>query len=170
VAMSFILFGLSILFAPYILSRLPLTGSAGRHKGLLVLSIDTLLLFVIITSIGLYVQNSTWLSYWRPALLITPLCLLLPWGLFFIIRYIKADSFVKTGLCVSFSGLFLSLFENILYWITDDVLRLQLANANLTVWNNSGIINANVFLLTLLTGCIIGGIFIAIGLSRKRKS
>lgn len=173
VAIIPILFGLSILFAPYVISRLPLTGFMARHKGLLAMLIDTLLLYATIVDSGLYLQGSTWLGYWRPALLITFVSVLFPWGLFLIIRYIKANVFTKAGICVIFGGMFLSVIENVIYWITDGILRFQFRNANLFVWNDSvinGVIDANVFLLILLTGFLIGGVLLVIGLLRKKRN
>jgi hypothetical protein len=61
------------------------------------------------------------------------------------------------------------MIENVVYWIIEGVLRFQFRNANLLAWNNDNVINANIFLLTLLTGCIIGGILLVIGLLQKRK-
>lgn len=173
VAIIPILFGLSILFAPYVISRLPLTGFMTRHKGLLAMLIDTLLLYATIVVSGLYLQGSTWLGYWRPALLITSVSVLFPWGLFLIICYVKVNAFTKAGICVIFGGLFLSVIENVIYWITDGILRFQIRNANLFVWNDSvinGVIDANVFLLILLTGFLIGGVLLVIGLLRKKKN
>ena len=167
------LLGLSILFAPYAISRLPLTGFITRHKGLLAMLIDTLLLYATIVVSGLYLQGSTWLGYWRPALLITSVSVLFPWGLFLIIRYVKVNAFTKAGICVIFGGLFLSVIENVIYWITDGILRFQISNANLFVWNDSvinGVIDANIFLLILLTGFLIGGVLLVIGLLRKKKN
>jgi hypothetical protein len=166
VAIIPVLFGLSLLFAPYVLNKLPLKGFMAHHKGLLAMALDTLFLYAVIVVSGLYLEGSTLIGYWQPALLITSVCLLFPWGLFLIIRYIRANLFIKTGLGLIFGGLFLSVIENIVYWITDGIFRFQFKNANLLVWNNSAVINANVLLLILLTGCIIGAILLAIGLLR----
>ena len=161
-----ILFGMSVIFAPLVINRLPLSGFLLQNKGLLAMVIDTLLLYAIIIVCGLYGQNGTWLGYWKPALLITSLCLLFPWVLFLIIRYMKANAFVKAGLCVIFGGSFLSTIDNVIYWISEGVLRFQFKNSNLFVWNDSTI-NANIFLLIFLLGCIIGGILLVVGLLRK---
>ena len=130
--------------------------------------IDTLLLYGVIIASGLYGQNITWLGYWQPALLSTTLCLLFPWGLFLIIRYMIANSFVKAGLCAIFGGLFLPMMDGVLRWITQGVLYFQLRSSNLFVWNNGDAIVANVFLLVFLTGVIIGGILLIVGLLRKK--
>ena len=164
-----VLFGLSVLFAPYVINRIPMKGRMAHHKGALAMMMDTILLFVIIVVNGLHWQGYTWLNYWLPALLITPVCSLLPWGLFLIIRYMKGNALMKAGVCVFFSGVFLSVIDIVIDWIIEGVLHFQFRNANLSVWNNDSVINANVFLLTLLTGCIIGGALFIIGLLKKKK-
>jgi len=192
VAIVPVFFGLSVLFAPFVIKRLHalgiLTGFAARHKGLLAMSVDTILLYAVIAVIGLFAQNKTivmqeaeravvvygqnglGLDYWRPALLITSLSLLFPWGLFLIIRYLKANSFIRAGICVIFSGLFLTMIENMINWILEGVLRFQFRNANLLVWNSNSVIDANIWLLIFLSGCVIGGVLLGVGLLRKKKS
>lgn len=165
VAIIPVLFGLSILFAPFVVAQIPWKGFASENKGLLVMAADTVLFYAVIIVSGLYGYGS---EFWRPALLNTTVCLLFPWGLFLMIRYIKAGAFIRAGLCVIFGGLFLSMIENISNWITKGVFRVQFRNANLFVWNES-VTDANIFLLTLIAGCIIGGALLVVGLLQKKR-
>ena len=169
VAMIPILFGLCILFAPYVLKRLPLKGFWAQHKGLLAMAADTLLLFATIAVCGAYRQGSTWLGYWRPALLITLSSLPLPWGLFLIIRYVKANAWIRAGLCVFLGGL-IPMIDTAVDWIIDGVLRSRFSGVNLLLWNNTDVINANINLLILLGFGFIGGALLLIGLLRKKKA
>ncbi|MCL2130639.1 MAG: zf-HC2 domain-containing protein [Treponema sp.] len=168
VALIPIYFGLSLMFMPYLLHRLPLKGFAAHHKGVLAMIIDTFLLFAVIIVSGFYGQAGSWLGYWRPALLITTMCLLLPWGLFIAIRYIKANSFIKAGICVTIGSLFLSMVENLVHWILEGIFHFRILNANVLVWNTEDLINANVSLLILVAGCIVGGILLAVGALQKK--
>ena len=164
-----VFFGLSILFTPYVISKLPLTGLMAHHKGFLAMVINTLFLYAVIAVSGFYLQDSTWLSYWQPALLITSVCLLFPWGVFLIIRYIESVPFVKAGLALIYSGLFLSLIEGVVYRIVEGALRFNLTSADLSDWNSYNAINANISLLILLASCIAGGILLIIGLLQNKK-
>ena len=74
----------------------------------------------------------------------------------------------KAGVCVIFSGLFLTVIENLIYWITEGVMLAQFRNANLLDWSNNSVADANVVLIVLLTGCLVGGILLIVGLLRKR--
>ena len=169
VAITPILFGMSLLFAPYVISRLPLSGFLAQNRGLLVMAVNTLLLYAIIIASGFYGQGSTWLGYWRPALLITFVCLLFPWGLFLIIRYNKVNVPTKSGLCVLFSGISFTMLEALIYWILEGAFRLRLTDANLLEWNNNLALNGNIDLLVLLTCGIIGAILLSIGVLRRKK-
>lgn len=160
-----ILFGLSVLFAPFVINAIPLKGFAARNKGLFAMTVDSILLFAIITVSGLF--NSYSMDYWRPALMVTVVCLLFPWVLFLIIRYLKANSFIKAGLSTIFGGVFLSMLETVLYWITEGIFRTQFRDANLLAWNQS-VIEANIFLLILLAGILVGGVLLTFGLMREK--
>ena len=164
-----IFLGLSILFAPYVISKLPLTGFIAHHKGLLAMAMNTFLLYAVIVVAGLHLQDSTWSNYWQPALLITSVTLLFPWGLFLIIRYMKSTSLVKAGLAFIYGGLFLSMIESIIYRIIEGVSRFHLINANLSDWSNNIVINANISLLILFVGCTVGGILLVINILRNKN-
>ena len=169
VAVIPVIFGLSVLFAPYALSRLPLKGFAARNKGLLAMALNTLLLFAVIIVSGLYTHYGSWIDYWRPAFLIASVYLLFPWGLFLILRYIKANALARAGLGTIFGGLFLSLGTGFADWFTAGAMSYnRFSGANLSVWNDSTI-NPNIFFLILITGCVIGGALLAAGLLRKKR-
>ena len=168
VAIVSILFGLSIPFAPYVISKLPLTGFASRHKGLLAMTTNTLLLYTVIIVVGLYARSGA--NYWGTAFPITTISLLLPWSLFLAIRYLKANILIISGLCSIFASLSISIIIAFIDWILLGTWYNRFAGANLFVWQGFDTLNANIHLLILLTGCIIGGVLTAIGLLRKKKA
>jgi len=138
-----------------------------KNKGLWAMLSFTASLILLLIACAVY-TGGTWQSYGQPALFITSACLILPWGVFLIIRYIKANTLVKAGLCVMFGGIFFSMIENVIYWVVEGVFRIQIMSASLSVWSENTI-DANVFLLGLLSGCFIGGLLVVIGLLRKKK-
>ena len=160
------LFGLSVLFLPYVVTQLPISGFWEKNKGLLVMLIDTILLYGIIIASGLYSNPA---DYWRFALLSTSANILFPWVLFVIIRYLKTNTFTKAGLCAIVSGIYVSTVHDVSILIADGVSHLTFTNANLFDWNPK-IVNANVYLLILLTGIVAGVILLAIGILRKKSS
>ena len=161
-----ILLGASILFAPYVLATLPLTGFASRHKGFLAMVSNTLLLYVLLIVIGIQASRG---GYWRTAFTVSSVSLLLPWLLFLTIRYLKVNVFVKTGLCFIYVGVFSAMVGSVIDWALYGGWYSRLRYASLFQWTDYSVIDANISLLLLLIGCIVGGILVAIGLLRKKN-
>lgn len=131
------------------------------------MTIDTLLFYILIFTCGVYANSS---AYWNSAFLIATVSALFPWIVFFIIRYFNVNNFIKSGLCVITSGIFISLLNDVIYWILEGVFHLSLINANLLVWNTDKLINANLYLLSLLSTLLIGITLIIIGLIRHNTT
>ena len=166
VAAAAVLFGLSVVFLPFLVFDLPLKGAALRNKGLIAMSADTLLLYLLIIICGVY---SNYPGYWRPALLITGASAGFAWILFGVIRYLKTNGFIKAGICVITTGIFSAVIHDIITLILDGVLHFSLMDANLLLWNSDVLINANLYLLIFMTGCAAGILLLIIGFTRKRK-
>ena len=161
-----VLFGLSVVFLPYVLLNIPLKGVASQHKGLIAMTIDTVLLYAIVIMSGFRISSS---YHWPVAILITTVSLSLPWTLFTIIRYLKLNPLTKAGISVIISGLYVVLLDGVILFLLEGTLYFRFSDANLWIWNHADIINANSHLLTLLSACLIGGILLLLGLFRKGK-
>ena len=163
VAAISVLFGLSVVFLPFVLYALPLKGFAARHKGLIVMAADTLLLFGIIVSSGLYIGAGG--DYWRLAFSDATLNVAFAWVLFATIRYLKVSGLIRAGICCIVSGVYISLLHDIIEWIAGGITDVTLLQANFSVWNNSTI-NPNVYALIFLSGCTVGLALITAGIIR----
>jgi len=164
-----IIFAFTIIFGPYLLHKVPLIGWPARHKGFLAMAANTILLYAVIITSGIYTQAGP--GFWGQSFSIAAISLLLPWSMFLTIRYLKANALTKTGLCF----ILFSTFTSIIQVATDRIItgtwENRFADANLLVWNGGiTITNANVHLLVLLTGWVVGGILVAIGIVRKKQS
>ncbi|MDR2156298.1 MAG: zf-HC2 domain-containing protein [Clostridiales Family XIII bacterium] len=168
VAVIPILFGLSVLFAPFAVDYLPLRGFAAQNKGLLVMGLDTVLLYAVVLTGGQYAGFDV--SHWQQALLITAVCLLLPWGLFLTIRYAKINGLARAGICALFGCTFVSLIQDVITGLTGGILRLTMAQANFDAWNDTAALQGNVYMLIFLTGCVVGGGLIVAGALRGKKA
>ncbi|MDR0308360.1 MAG: zf-HC2 domain-containing protein [Coriobacteriales bacterium] len=163
-----VLLGLSVMFTPYVLSQHPRPGFITRHKGLLAMLANTLLLYGVILVSGLYIGGG-YLDFWRPALLITSLSALLPWAFFLVIRYLKVNGLVKAGICTILGGMFFSAYSGLVNCIVAGSFGDYLiVNANLFIWNLN-ILSANISLSILVFGVAVGVIFLLIGLFAKKK-
>lgn len=161
-----VLFGLSLVFLPFILGQLPQKGAASRHKGLIAMTADTILLYAVILVCGLYADVA---GYFRTALPITTVTVLFAWALFVIIRYGRGSGWIKAGLCCILGGVFLSQIQDIIDWILEGVWHVSITEANLFSWGTDMRINANCYLLILLTGIAVGLILLAVGWTRGRS-
>lgn len=115
-----VLFGLSVVFMPYVVCSLPLPAPLANCKGLFVMIWDTLWLYALIVVCGLHAGHP---GYWRIALEITTFCLLLPWTLFVIIRYVPIHPLTKAGICTLTAGIFCAGINNVLDWMIGYPLR-----------------------------------------------
>lgn len=168
VAASSVILGLSVIFLPYVINQIPLKGFASRNKGLIIMLVNTILLYIVILACGYYSSSD---DYWKNAFSITTVNVILVWILFLIIRYLRVDGFIKSGICVIISGIYIAVINDIINWIIEGVMHISLLDANLSIWNNNTTINANSYLLNLLVGCIVGVILLVVGLLRSgRKS
>ena len=93
--------------------------------------VNTVLLYAVIVVCGWYSGKA---GYWRPALLNTTVCIPLPWVLFIIIRYLKANKLIKAGICTIIIGLFTALINDVITWIIDGNSHISITKANLEVW------------------------------------
>jgi len=162
---SAIIFGMSVLFAPYVLSKLSLKGFISRHKGFTAMILNTILLYAMLTVIGIMVGTG---DYWRIAFLTASISIIYPWLMFLTIRYLKTHGFTIAGICLFYSGLFTVFLDSVLNFIIDGISHNPLRGANLFSWNLTTV-NANVNLTVLLSCFILGAIFIAIGMMRAKK-
>lgn len=159
-------FGLSILLMPFIVHQLPLQAPLSNHKGLLVMLWDTLWLYGVIVTCGFYSSTA---AYWRIALQITAFCLLLPWALFLVIRYLKIHPLSRAGICCILTGLFCTVINDVLSLIIgEDASTWHLSDVNFSDWSYPAG-QANTFVLIFFTTFMIGLILLSIGIFLQKK-
>lgn len=159
------LFGLAVVFLPFVLHQLPLRGFAARHKGLIAMATDTALLYALLAVCGLGADA----SYWAVAFPVATVLVAFVWLLFAILRYLPVNGLLRAGLCTLASGAFVSAVGDVLYAILEGEWHLNLTQADFSVWNSVPVINANIYLLALLAGCLAGGALLLAGALRARK-
>lgn len=167
VAVSSVLFGLSVIIMPYIAYALYLPKFWKKNKGLFSLGIDTLLFTVMMICIGLFLESAEYWSVMPPI----ALCNVgVVWLIFLICRYLSISRFIRAGLVSVISGIYLFFINNIIQAFnpgitTDSPLFPELY---LTVWNDSTI-NGNVRWLILIGCAAVGAVCIIIGIVRDLK-
>lgn len=159
------IFGLSVIFMPYVVSRIPLPDVLANKKGILVMLWDTVWLFAIIIACGFY---STYETYWRIALQITAFCSILPWLIFICIRYFKLHPYTKAGIITILAGCYTAFTNDVIGWILDGSFKIEMFQANLLYWDLNHL-DANLRMITMVIFSIFGCALIVVGQKRKSK-
>ena len=159
-----VIFGLSVIFMPYVAYALPLSGFCKNNKGLLILGTDTILFTVMMLCIGFY-NNIR--AYWR---YMPPLALFnvgFIWIVFLVCRYLKTNKFIRAGISSIITGAYIYSADNVINLILGE--RRPWPKMNLIIWG-PGTVDGNVKCTVLFGGIIIGVICIVIGMKRGKES
>ena len=113
-AASSVLFGLTICFTPFIVSRKPVNEYLEGKKGLTIMTAYTLTFILMIICIGL---SNHVPGFFIMAFGISGPFILLAWILFLIIRYLPANGLIKAGTCIAVVSVFV-------YYAADIIMRL----------------------------------------------
>ena len=168
-AVIWTVFGLAVVFLPVVLRELPLPESVNRHKALLYMGTETVLLLL-----GLMYQGwGNWFP--NPGLSVALCCLVLPWGYLGVIRYLPASGWVKAALSAFWTGLWMWLgpwgidrFVPGGIWYGNQGYRLLLP-FDFTNWSDPNILSINVVVLVMIGFGLLGLVFLAVGLKRKHR-
>lgn len=168
------IFGLSVVFMPYVVWNIRLPQVLEHSKALIVMLWDTIWLYAVIVVCGLHAKNPQ--QYWDISLKITTFCVIYPWIIFWVIRYLRVNGLIKAGISIGLTGIFIAVVNDMIFYITDGKWQMALLDADLSYWgeNVSGVnvLDANIKLIILLTSVVIGVFLIVAGMVkayRKRK-
>lgn len=174
VAASGVLLGLSVVFMPFVAYQIKLPKPLSHQKGLVVMAVDTILLYEVIIISHFY--SHAGMIYLLKGLMINTVCMLLPWGMFAVIRYLKTNGLIKAGICTIITGVFCAFINDIITLILEGRLRICILDADLSRWtmgvtraDEIDTTNANVWLLTLIFSLTIGIGLIAAGAKKSGK-
>lgn len=103
IAASSVLFGLTICFAPFIVSREPVREYVEGKKGMTLMTAYTMTYIVMILCIGF---SNRVPGFFRMAFGISGPMIVMAWILFLIIRYLPANGLIKAGVSVAALSLF----------------------------------------------------------------
>ncbi|MBR6406529.1 MAG: zf-HC2 domain-containing protein [Lachnospiraceae bacterium] len=160
------LFGLSVVFLPFVVRSKPVAERIGNNKALVVLAVDTLLFFLMMLAIGLRVSDgafSRW--FWQAAVISGPF-IVLAFAVWAVLRYLPCSGLTRAGIVVVMVGLF-EFFATM-------VMNLLLgAQAQFPVFRplqwNVATVDGNTRWITLLSCVLIGAVLIAVGLIRGKN-
>lgn len=163
VASTSVLFGLSVIFLPFVANSRALSKYLGNHKGLLVMATDTVLFAVMMFTIGLKTKSP---DFFTVTTAVSLPFVLLAWAIFLIIRYAGRSKCVKAGSCIALIGTFLFFVEALVNLPLG--IKTSLSIFNPLVWNITTV-DGNIKWIILLGCCTIGAILCIIGITRGRN-
>lgn len=102
------LFGLTMLFAPFIAYNKPVKEHLGNHKGLAIMTAYTATFALMMVCIGLCTSPK---AFFPMAFSIALPLVAMAWGMLASIRYLKANALVKIGACFASFSTFSFLIE-----------------------------------------------------------
>ncbi len=147
VAASSTLFGLTMLFAPFIVSRRPVNAYLKNSKGLAIMCSYTVTFAFMMFCIGLNVGFKTFAPMaFAISMPLVGMC----WAIFAIIRYLRFNACTKVGLCITAAG------------IMSGVLSMLAGNAEKAV-SNTGVSYSTPTLPLMLSICGVGILIAGIG-------
>lgn len=157
-----VIFGLSIVFLPFVLRSLPLLTPLSEQKALIYFVSESLLLFLLLLVCDLY-TNGGW--FFTRALPIAGFSLLLPWGCMIIFRYCPINIFYKIAGCFALSAAFEYTIQGFLNFILQTGSSSPGFTFDFARWNDSTI-NGNINMIILLSLLFLTLLFVIAGISR----
>ena len=159
-----VVFGLSVVFMPYVAYALPVSGFWKDNKGLLILGTDTILFTTMMLCIGFYSNVRAYWHYMPPLALFNVGFI---WIVFLVCRYLKINKFIRAGISSIITGAYIYSADNVINLILGE--RRPWPKMNLIIWS-SGTVDGNIKCTILFGGIIIGLICIVIGIKRGKES
>ena len=159
IAAAATLFGLTLIFAPFIVCRRPVADYLKNNKGLAIMCAYTATFVLMMLCIGLTVGLSSFLPMaFAISMPLVGMC----WAIFAIVRYLRANAAVKTGLSIVAVG------------ILSGVLSLLCAMAAANAPSLTGVVHYSNPALPLMlsigsVGALIAGIGFLVGKHKGGK-
>ena len=163
VPITSIVFAAVLIFGPILLTRLPLASPASRHRTVIALGVDTVVLAaLLLVSLG---DPFLWATQ---ALPIAAIALVIPWAAALVIRYLPLSGLFRAAIVVAFVGIYSCVVLQPAIALVDH--DRQQHPVNLGQWHEvyiAGNVSVLVLIGSLLVAAILG---ITAALRRQPRS
>lgn len=160
------IFGLSVPLFPFVIRGLDLPPILSDKKALITMIWDTAWLFLTIFVICNHYGDVEGL---RSGNIISVILMTGIWIIFFTIRYLPANVFVKSGFVMITAGIWTTFSNDAYTLIAEHEKQLTILSANFHNWSSNVSINANIYLILLASCTVIGILLLLYGISKHQK-
>ncbi len=157
------IFGLSVAFFPFVIRAVELPVVLADKKALLTVTWDTVWLYLTIFEVCMHNGNYEGL---RTGMVVATILVPWVWLILVIVRYLPVNGWIKSGLILTVSGIWLAFAQDASKFFLEHKRQLSVMAVDFSDWQ--GKMNANIDFICLLTGLILGGICLMIGGLRSR--
>ena len=173
VAAVSVIFGVTLVFLPFLMHQVPLPEKLRCHKVLVYFSLETVLLLVL-ELICSFESQTFW--FFLPGLPLTLFLAALPWAMMLLIRYVPISGWFKASGCCAL----VALYHAVTPAVVDRILFLSGEEMDLPLtgvpwftfhwgdWSTPWIIGNNVNALFCLGMIALAVIYLVIGILRRR--
>ena len=173
VAAVSVIFGVTLVFLPFLMHQVPLPEKLRGHKVLVYFSLETVLLLVL-ELICSFESQTFW--FFLPGLPLTLFLAALPWAMMLLIRYAPISGWFKASGCCAL----VALYHAVTPAVVDRILFLSGEEMDLPLtgvpwftfhwgdWSTPWIIGNNVNALFCLGMIALAVIYLVIGILRRR--
>ena len=173
VAAVSVIFGVTLVFLPFLMRQIPLPENLRQHKALVYFSFETVLLLVLELICSFDSQNF-W--FFLPGLPMTLYLVFLPWAVMLLIRYAPIGGWFKASGCCALVALYHAatpaVVERILVLSGEEMGRplagIPWFTLHLGDWTTSWAIGNNVNALFCLAMVALAVIYLVIGILRRQ--
>ncbi|MGN0484979.1 MAG: zf-HC2 domain-containing protein [Lachnospiraceae bacterium] len=169
VAASGSILGISVVFAPVVVTGICADSKMKKHRAAITILWDTIWLYLLLIVCGIYVHGSR--EYWEIAITVATYCMIPVWMFVFVLAYLQKNGWIKAGILTAVTGSWLGLCNNILNVFLSDASGYGVENLDLSkgfFTNDMAVLNANILFTMIVVSVCLGGCFIFIG-KRKEK-
>jgi transcriptional regulator with XRE-family HTH domain len=161
-----VLFGMFVVFLPFVLKGIWLPEPFSSHKTLLYFAINSVFLFILLAVCDLYTHGGWFFDIACPIALFS---LILPWGIMLIIRYVKINGFFKAAGCFALAAGFFYTMRGFINMIEDGIpfqvgLKFDFHN-----WSDNVIANNNIDAIIVFSLLGLGILFAVLGIMRELR-
>lgn len=160
------IFGLSVVFFPIVIRNIKLPMVLADKKALITMAWDTLWLYL---TIFVACNQSGDLEGMRTGFIAAFVIMSGVWLIFFIIRYIKANAWIKAGIVIIITSIWLAFANDVSRLLTEHKRQLTILSVNFSNWKNADCITANILVITLIVGSVAAVLLITTGLMKRRN-